>query len=112
MKELPEADFYQIALVLLGQLEKYICRGKSMNPTLKDGEVVLVDRNAEINVGDIVITKNPREPNGEAVKRVQRINERGHYFLIGDNPDNRTDSRQYGEVTKSYIKGKVIARSL
>ena len=81
-----------------------------MNPTLKDGEVVLVDREANIDVGDIVVAKHPIEQNGEVVKRVQRINERGHYFLIGDNPSDSTDSRHYGAVTREYIKGKVVAR--
>ena len=82
-----------------------------MNPTLKDGEVVLVNRDAaEIAVGDIVVAKHPLEQNSEVVKRVERINERGHYFLVGDNPDDSTDSRHYGAVTREYIKGKVVAR--
>ena len=81
-----------------------------MNPTLKDGEIVLVDRDAKIDVGDIVVAKHPIEQNSEVVKRVARINDRGHYFLIGDNSDDSTDSRHYGAVTREYIKGKVVAR--
>ena len=81
-----------------------------MNPTLKDGEIVLVDRDAKIDVGDIVVAKHPMEQNSEVVKRVARINDRGHYFLIGDNSDDSTDSRHYGAVTREYIKGKVVAR--
>ena len=99
-----------MALVFLGSRHKYVCEGKSMNPTLRDGEVVLVDRDANIEVGDIVVAKHPIEPNSEVVKRVERINERGHYFLIGDNPDDSTDSRHYGAVTREYIKGKVVGR--
>ncbi len=81
-----------------------------MNPTLRDGEVVLVDRAARVEVGDIVVARHPIEQNSEVVKRVERINDRGHYFLIGDNPDDSTDSRHYGAVTREYIKGKVVAR--
>lgn len=81
-----------------------------MNPTLRDGEVVLVDRDADIEVGDIVVAKHPIEQVSEVVKRVERINERGHYYLVGDNPDDSTDSRHYGAVTREYIKGKVVAR--
>ena len=110
MKGLPKASFYDKALVILGSRHKYICEGTSMNPTLRDGEVVLVDREAEIEVGDIVVAKHPIEQVSEVVKRVERINERGHYFLIGDNPDDSTDSRHYGAVTREYIKGKVVAR--
>jgi len=110
MKDLPEAGFVEIALVFLGARHKYVCEGKSMNPTLKDGEVVLVDRHARIEVGDIVIAKHPVEQQSEIVKRVGRINERGHYFLVGDNPEDSNDSRHFGAVTREYIKGKVVAR--
>ena len=110
MKDLPEASIYEIALVFLGSRHKYICEGKSMNPTLKDGEVVLVDREAEIEVGDIVVAKHPFEKNVEIVKRVKRINEQGNYFLIGDNLEDSNDSRHFGAVTREYIKGKVVAR--
>src|SRR5215203_377631 len=110
MRDLPEASLYEMALVFLGSRHKYVCEGKSMNPTLKDGEVVLVDREAKIEVGDIVVAKHPVEPKSEVVKRVARINERGHYFLVGDNEADSIDSRHYGAVTHEYIKGKVVAR--
>ena len=110
MKDLPEASLYEMALVFLGSRHKYICEGKSMNPTLRDGEVVLVDRGAKIEIGDIVVARHPVEQNSEVVKRVETINERGHYFLVGDNPDDSIDSRHYGAVTRAYIKGKVVAR--
>ena len=95
MKDLPEASFYEIALVFLGSRHKYICEGKSMNPTLRDGEVVLVDRAAKIEVGDIVVARHPVEQTSELVKRVARINEHGHYFLVGDNPEDSNDSRHF-----------------
>lgn len=110
MNDLPKAGIYEIALIFFGLRHKYICEGKSMNPTLKDGEVVLVDRAAEIEVGDIVVAKHPLEQTGEVVKRVERINERGHYFLVGDNLEDSNDSRHFGAVTREYIRGKVVAR--
>ena len=110
MKNLPGASFYEIALVFLGSRHKYICEGHSMSPTLKDGEVVLVDRAAKIAVGDIVIARHPIEQNSEIVKRVTQINEQGHYFLVGDNLEESNDSRHFGAVTREYIKGKIVAR--
>lgn len=110
MKNLPEASLYEIALIFFGSRYKYVCEGKSMNPTLKDGEVVLVDRAGRIEVGDIVVAKHPIEQTGEVVKRIERINEHGHYFLVGDNLEDSRDSRHFGAVTREYIKGKVVAR--
>jgi nickel-type superoxide dismutase maturation protease len=110
MKDLPEAGFYEIALVFLGYRHKYVCEGTSMNPTLKDGEVVLVDRNAEIEIGDIVVARHPFERSSEIVKRVERINKQGNYFLVGDNLEDSNDSRHFGAVIREYIKGKVVAR--
>lgn len=110
MKTLPEASVYEIALVFFGYRHKYVCEGTSMNPTLKNGEVVLVDREAEIEVGDIVVAKHPIKQNSEIIKRIERINEREHYFLVGDNLEDSNDSRHFGAVTKEYIKGKVVAR--
>ena len=110
MKDLPEASLYEMGLIFLGYRHKYICEGTSMNPTLKDGEIVLVDRDAEIEVGDIVVAKHPVEQTSELIKRVAQINEHGHYFLVGDNAEDSNDSRNFGAVTKDYIKGKVVAR--
>ena len=111
MKPLPTAGIYEMALAFTGELHKYICEGESMAPTLGDCEVVLVDKQAEISVGDIVVAKHPLEQHTELVKRVERINNYGDYFLVGDNLENSNDSRHFGAVARDYIKGKVVARA-
>ena len=110
MKELPAAGLFEIALIFIGYRFRYIVEGNSMFPTMVDGEEVLVDRKAKVVVGDIVVAKHPTEQTTELVKRVERINERGHYFLVGDNPEDSNDSRHFGAVSLEYIRGKVISR--
>lgn len=108
--DLPEASLYQMALVFAGSLHKYVCEGNSMRPTLADGEVVLVDRDSRVRVGDVVVARHPIEQNSEILKRIERIDEHGHFFIIGDNLDDSNDSRQFGAITRDYINGKVVAR--
>jgi nickel-type superoxide dismutase maturation protease len=110
MHDIPQASFIDMALVFFGSRHKYVCEGDSMNPTLRHGEVVLVDRDAEVRVGDIVVAKHPLEPGTEIVKRIDRIDAYGHYFLLGDNLDDSNDSRHFGAVQKGRIRGKVVAR--
>ena len=72
MKELSKASPYEIALVFLGYRHKYVCEGNSRYPTIKNGETVLVNREAEkIEVGDIVVAKHPVEQTSEIIKRVE-----------------------------------------
>ncbi len=109
MNELPEASFFDVTMIFLGYRFKYIVEGNSMLPILEDGDKVLANRNAKVEVGDIVIAKHPDQKTGEIIKRVERINEKGHHYLVGDNLEESNDSRHFGAVSIEYIKGKVIA---
>ena len=85
--------------------------GRSMFPTLTEGEKLTSVRSylCKLNVGDIVVAKPYECDNRLVIKRVANI-EGDYYFLLGDNPDESYDSRNYGWVSKKEIVAKVVTR--
>mmetsp|Transcript_8797 Transcript_8797/g.19311 ORF Transcript_8797/g.19311 Transcript_8797/m.19311 type:complete len:279 (-) Transcript_8797:67-903(-) len=110
------------------------CSGPSMLPTLPitDEFVFLsifpyVFLGQDYKVGDVVISKSKEGPETEhkvckrvravagdvvkyhykGVKRIQKIPEH-HVWLQGDNSENSLDSRYYGPVPVSLIRGRVF----
>ena len=61
-------------------------------------------------VGDVVIAHHPARSDIKIVKRVMNITEDGRLFLVGDNPAETTDSRDFGHVPIDEILGKVTSR--
>lgn len=106
-------------------LDISMCCGPSMLPTLSaSGDIVLMERISprlgKIKVGDVVISKSPTEAGQTVCKRVAAtegesvgggaVVPRGHVWLLGDNPNNSTDSRYYGAVPAAMIQGRVWCR--
>jgi nickel-type superoxide dismutase maturation protease len=89
-----------------------MCRveGDSMLPTLKNGDIVVVDPRATVCVGNIVAADHPYKRSVKLIKRVHAINSDGRYVLTGDNPEASTDSRSFGSIAGSDIAGKVVCR--
>lgn len=79
-----------------------------MLPTLKDGDKVLVKPGSHFEVGDIVLANHPYKKM-RVIKRISEISD-GRVSLVGDNPDESTDSRTFGEVSSNDILGRVIAK--
>ena len=75
-----------------------------MEPTLTEGDRLLVLRLGKVKKGDVVVA---RISGKEIVKRVSRTNGES-YELLGDNPNYSTDSRSFGKLTKESILGKMI----
>jgi phage repressor protein C with HTH and peptisase S24 domain len=76
-----------------------------MLPSLRPGAIVLVrGRTDNIQLGDVVVIKHGGL---EKVKRVQFIGD-GRLFVIGDNQERSTDSRSFGWLYVSAVKGKVV----
>lgn len=98
-------------LLFLLPILKFTVQEESMLPTLKPGDNVLVWRFGRTKPGDIVVANilNPEglSAMGLVIKRVEKI-EGDQYFLVGDNPEKSTDSRQFGWVPRSQIIGTVF----
>lgn len=78
--------------------------GHSMEPTLKQGRVVIASPLLSAGERDVVVA---RVDGREIIKRIKKI-EDNKYFLVGDNPSHSRDSRRFGAVEESAILGRVI----
>ncbi len=78
--------------------------GNSMLPALKPGSILFFTRRYELKAGDIVIFKRD---NLEIVKRIHAI-KNNEVFLLGDNPNESTDSRHWGWLQINEIFGKKL----
>jgi len=87
-----------------------------MSPTLLPGRLVLVARGLRPRAGDIVVVEGPGDV--EMVKRVSAgpgdeampgwILGPDEWLLLGDNREASTDSRGFGALRTSAIKGRVV----
>jgi nickel-type superoxide dismutase maturation protease len=84
--------------------------GDSMIPSLRSGDKVLIDPKASVKPGDIVLARHPFKSSVRILKRVTSIEPDGRFYLSGDNPDDSTDSRTFGTISKLDILGKAVAR--
>ncbi len=78
---------------------RVVVRGTSMLPTLAPGERVLCDRLAYRSgnpvLGDVVLARHPARPGLRMLKRVAGESAE-EFTLLGDHPEESTDSRQLG----------------
>jgi len=91
---------------------RFVVYGDSMRPAFVPGDELRVSiiayRLRLPRVGDAVVVRDPRT--GRLVlKRIKRLEGAG-YFVLGDNPEASTDSREFGVVYKDEIVGKVVRK--
>ena len=104
--------------------------GDSMSPGLRAGDRVVVDlwsyRHRFPRIGEVVLFDGPLPERPPMVKRVQRIPEAASRFhagrwttaaaqadriwVRGDNAENSRDSRDFGAVPRSALRGRVVFR--
>jgi len=83
-------------------------RGRSMLPTLREGDVLLVRFGASPAVGRLALVRLP-DGRPTAVKRVVRRDGPG-WWVERDNPREGVDSWQVGPVPDSDVLARVLAR--
>lgn len=84
--------------------------GDSMEPTLRDGDRVVVRRlGRPPRAGEVVLVPDPRAPGRSLLKRVATVGPAG-LELAGDRPDRSTDSRHFGPVDPRSVEGRVLFR--
>jgi nickel-type superoxide dismutase maturation protease len=81
-----------------------------MEPALEPGDWLLVDPDAYLDrvpePGDLVLAPDPREPERLLIKRVASVDADGTLALLGDAPDESTDSRVFGSIDPSTVRGR------
>lgn len=83
--------------------------GRSMEPSMGNGDWWLVRRGSTCTVGRVVLLRHPSRPDLLMVKRIRRIDD-GGVWVEGDNPAGSQDSRQFGPVPPECIVGRLILR--
>jgi nickel-type superoxide dismutase maturation protease len=82
-----------------------------MAPALRHGDQVVVwlARRPRPRAGAVVLVDLPGE-RGLGIKRLRRVEPSGQLWLQGDNPAGSTDSRQFGAVPATALRGRVLLR--
>lgn len=83
-------------------------RGRSMEPTLRAGDVLLVRQVPVPSVGRLGIVQLPGR-SSPAVKRLVRHEAKG-WWVERDNPDAGVDSWSVGVVADMAVRAQVVAR--
>ncbi len=85
-----------------------------MAPALAPGDYVVVDARAYArrapSPGDVALARDPREPSRTIVKRVAALTPEGDAVLLGDNRAESADSRAFGPVPASGLRGRIVWR--
>ena len=91
-----------------GRWQVRVVRGRSMQPTLRDGDRLLVRLGATPRTGDLVVVRLPGD-RPEAVKRAVH-REDGGWWVERDNPAEGVDSWLVGAIPDADVRGVVRAR--
>jgi signal peptidase I len=99
-----------VLVSLARALDVVAVQGDSMAPSLRPGDRLVVARLTRLpRPREIVVARDPRDPDRELVKRVASVSG-GAVTLIGDNPSRSTDARAFGAVPVADVRWRVLFR--
>jgi nickel-type superoxide dismutase maturation protease len=81
----------------------------SMLPTLRPGDQLVVQYGGAVRVGDVVVLRHPFQHDLLIVKRAAERRS-GGWWVLGDNPDVRNDSREFGVVPDELVVARAWVR--
>lgn len=84
-------------------------RGSSMEPALREGDWAIAVRPRRTRPGHVVVLERPDRPGLEVVKRVAETHGPRTWWVVGDAPATSSDSRTFGPVPTSALRGRVVA---
>ena len=87
--------------------------GDSMRPVLPPGARAIalpLQDVARLRPGEVVIVRHPQHPQGELIKRILGVTERGEFLLAADNPSVGAESVDFGPVPGAAILARVPCR--
>ncbi len=86
--------------------------GTSMDPTLKDGDLVILTTLGDISDGDIVIVDTSKNNDFYCDKIIKRYyadkSDEHSIWVEGDNYENSYDSRSVGKLNRKDVYGKMV----
>ncbi|MEK6226761.1 MAG: nickel-type superoxide dismutase maturation protease [Chloroflexota bacterium] len=91
-------------------LQRVAVTGRSMEPALRAGDWIVVSSlSRPPRAGEIVLVRDPRDPENLMLKRVAAVAD-GACTVLGDRPDESTDSRTFGPVALANVLGRALFR--
>jgi nickel-type superoxide dismutase maturation protease len=88
--------------------------GHSMEPTLLEGDWLLVDpyayQRATPRAKELVVARDPRAPDRVLIKRVAGVGPDGEVTLAGDHPAHGADAAAIGTVRSDLLLGRPLLR--
>lgn len=97
------------AAALVRPVGRVVVEGGSMRPALEPGDRLLLVRRRTYRPGAVVAVRDPRDGR-LLVKRVAAVAPGGRLVVAGDDPAASTDSRTFGPVERSAVRGQAVHR--